>query len=85
MSMTSEGDTASIRQPASFARARTTSVFPVPGGPNSRHPVIACSFRIPCWKAEGCKRGNETIVRTESMVPGGRWTWLKVVDIEAIM
>ena len=72
MSMTSEGETASIRQPAAFANARTTRVLPVPGGPKSKHPVIACSFRIPCWKADGCKRGNETIVRTESMVFGGR-------------
>ena len=51
MSITSDGDTASIRQPASFARARTTSVLPVPGGPNKRQPVMLWSLRIPCWKA----------------------------------
>lgn len=68
MSMTSEGEMASMRHPASLARARTTSVFPVPGGPNNKQPVIPCSFNIPCWKAVGCKRGRDTIVRTESIV-----------------
>ena len=51
MSMTSDGDMASIRQPASFARARTTRVLPVPGGPNKRQPDIEWSLRMPCWKA----------------------------------
>jgi hypothetical protein len=43
MSMTSEGDMISIRQPASFASARTTNVLPVPWGPEektSRHTVF---------------------------------------------
>ena len=53
MSMTSDGDTASILHSASFANALTTNVFPVPGGPNSRHPVIPCSLRIPYWNAYG--------------------------------
>lgn len=48
MSITSEGDIASMRHPASFASARTTSVFPVPGGPNNKQPVILCSFKTPC-------------------------------------
>ena len=64
MSMTSEGETASIRQPASLASARTTRVLPVPGGPKRRHPVMECSFRIPCLKADGCNNGRETIVLT---------------------
>ena len=68
MSITSDGAIASIRQPASLAKARTTSVLPVPGGPNRRQPVILCSFRIPCWNAVGWRIGSETIVRTESMV-----------------
>jgi hypothetical protein len=84
ISMTSEGETTIIRQPASLARARTTKVFPVPGGPKSKQPVIACSFSIPCWNAEGWRRGRETIVRTESMVRGGRCTLLNVVDIVSL-
>ena len=82
MSITSEGDIASMRHPASFASARTTRVFPVPGGPNNRQPVMLCSFKIPCWKAVGCNNGNDTIVRTESIVCAGRWTCANVVGIE---
>ncbi len=74
MSITSDGATASIRHPASLARARTTRVFPVPGGPNNRHPVMLCCLRMPCWKAEGCNRGSETMVRTESIVLSGKCT-----------
>ena len=74
MSIMSEGETTNILHPASLARARTTSVLPVPGGPKRRQPVILCSFRMPCWKALGCRRGSDTIVRTESMVCAGRCT-----------
>ena len=83
MSMMSEGETTSILQPASLARARTTSVLPVPGGPKRRQPVMLCSLRMPCWNALGCRSGKETIVRIESIVCGGKWTWLKVVVIDA--
>lgn len=83
MSMISEGETTSILQPASLARARTTSVLPVPGGPKRRQPVMLCSFKIPCWNAPGCKSGKETIVRIESIVCGERWTWLNVVVMDA--
>ena len=83
MSMTSDGLIASMRQPASFARARTTKVLPVPGGPKRRHPVMLCSFSRPCWNAAGWSNGSETIVRTESMVCSGKCTWPKVVVREA--
>ncbi len=83
MSMISEGETTSILHPASLASARTTRVFPVPGGPNRRQPVMLCSFRMPCWNALGCRRGKETMVRIESIVCGGKWTWLNVVVIDA--
>jgi hypothetical protein len=40
LSSTSEGFTAIMRHPTSLARALTTRVFPVPGGPNNRRPFI---------------------------------------------
>ena len=45
---------------------------------------MLCSFRIPCWNAPGCNRGRETMVRIESIVCGGKWTWLNVVVIVAV-
>lgn len=68
MSMMSEGVMASMRQPASFAKARTMSVLPVPGGPNKRQPDMLCCFKMPCWNACGWSNGRDTIVRTESIV-----------------
>jgi hypothetical protein len=53
MSMTSDGAIDNILQSASLAKARTISVFPVPGGPNNKQPVIPYSLRIPCWNAAG--------------------------------
>ena len=43
MSITSDGETISILQPTSFARVRTTRVFPVPRFPNSPRSRWACA------------------------------------------
>ena len=40
--MTSNGDTASTPPLTSVANVLTPSIFPVPTGPNSRHPVTQC-------------------------------------------
>jgi hypothetical protein len=56
----------------------------LPGGPKSNAPVIEWVFKMPVENASGYKSGKDTMVRTESIVAGGRWMDLKVVGIVAM-
>jgi hypothetical protein len=61
--------------------ALARSVFPVPGGPNNRTPLMECFARIPSEKYAGRSSGKVTSVCSINFVALGKITSLNSTEI----
>lgn len=67
--------------PHDLAIAFAKSVFPVPGGPNNKTPLIECLERMPSEKYAGLSKGRVTKVCNISFVELGNIKSLNSAEI----